>query len=73
MDAILLDKKTVAGLLSVSLRTVETLIASGQLPVRRIGSRTLIARTALERFARQDHSIRPGNSETNRRDADHQD
>lgn len=58
-DAILLDKKTVAGLLSVSVRTVDNLIARGELVCRRVGRRVLIPRQALEQFARRDHATRP--------------
>jgi excisionase family DNA binding protein len=54
-EKILLNKRDVAALLSVSIRTVENLITANRLPVRHIGGRTLISRKALERFARQDH------------------
>ena len=57
MDAILCSKKEAAAALSVSVRTVDNLIASKQLAVRKIGRRTLIERVILERFARRDHAI----------------
>jgi excisionase family DNA binding protein len=44
MDKILLSKKESAALLSVSLRTVEKLIAREDLETRRIGRRRLIPR-----------------------------
>ena len=56
---ILVDKKTAAHLLSVSLRTIDNLVASKALPVRHIGRRALIPRAALENFARRDHATRP--------------
>jgi len=41
--------------LNISLRKVQNLIATKQLPVRRIGRRVLIRRKDLEAFARRDH------------------
>jgi excisionase family DNA binding protein len=52
---LLLTKKDVAYALSLSLRTVDNLIAAKRLQVRRIGRRVLIPRHALEQFARRDH------------------
>jgi excisionase family DNA binding protein len=49
---ILLSKHDAADALSVSLRTIEYLINKKQLPATRIGKRVLIAREALEQFAR---------------------
>jgi excisionase family DNA binding protein len=57
--AILLSKKSVAALLSVSIRTVENLIARKELAVRHIGRRTLVSRKSLEHFARRDHRTQP--------------
>jgi excisionase family DNA binding protein len=54
---LLLTKKAAAHLLSLSLRTVDNLISTKQLPVRRIGRRVLIPRTALVRFCASDHRI----------------
>ena len=48
----LLDKVTVARMLSLSLRTVDNLIERGELRVRRIGRRVLVSRVEVERFAR---------------------
>lgn len=52
---LLIDKKSAAGMLSISLRSLENLIASGELKVRAIGRRRLIEQRELERFARRDH------------------
>lgn len=47
----------VAEALGVSARTVERLIASGELPSKKLGRRRLVAVAALERFlADTDHS-----------------
>jgi excisionase family DNA binding protein len=57
-DSLLLSKRQTAHLLSVSLRTVDNLIAERQLVVRRIGRRVLIPRRSLEEFTRRDHPTR---------------
>jgi len=62
-DAILVSKRKAAEALSVSLRTVDNLIASKELAVRRVGRRCLIPRRALEDFARRDHSTGQSNRE----------
>ena len=53
---ILLSRHDVAALLSVSVRTIDYLIASKELPVRRLGRRTLVARSDVERFIKSSHS-----------------
>jgi len=58
MDPILLARKQVGQLLGVSTRTVNTLIANRELPVIRIGRRTLVNRKRLEKFAQQSHTTR---------------
>jgi excisionase family DNA binding protein len=50
-EHILLSKRQAAQTLSISLRTLDKLIASKTLPVHRIGRRVLISRSAIERFA----------------------
>jgi excisionase family DNA binding protein len=55
-EPILISKKEAARALSVSLRTIDNLIAAKELAVRRVGRRCLIARRSLEEFARRDHS-----------------
>ena len=52
---VLYTKREAAQLLSVSVRSVDYLIFSRQLPSRRIGRRVLIHRDAIEQFARRDH------------------
>ena len=63
-DAILVDKKSAAALLSISLRTLEYLIAGKQISVRKIGRRCLVPRRELERFARRDHASPSAKIET---------
>ena len=55
---ILLSRHDVAALLSVSVRTIDYLIASKELPVRRLGRRTLVARSDVERFIKSNHPTR---------------
>jgi excisionase family DNA binding protein len=47
--------KEVCYQLGISKRAVYYLIARGDLPVLRIGGRTLVRRVALEEFASRDH------------------
>jgi excisionase family DNA binding protein len=48
-----------ARLLSISLRTLDSLLARGELRGRRIGRRIIFPIEDLERFLRKDHSL-PG-------------
>jgi excisionase family DNA binding protein len=52
---LLFPKAEAARLLGVSLRTVDYMLARGDLKARRIGKRVLFERSELERFARRDH------------------
>jgi len=45
-----------ARMLDLSEKSVRTAIARGEIHVRRFGTRVLIPREALERFARRDHA-----------------
>lgn len=56
MNRILVSKSVVAEMLGVSRRTVETLVAVGELKSRRIGRRRLFDVREIERFCRRDHS-----------------
>lgn len=53
-DQLLISKQTAASLLSVSLRTIDNLLAAKRLTARKIGRRTLIPRSAVEQLARRD-------------------
>ena len=48
---LLVPRQDAACILSISLRTLDYLIARGELPARRLGRRVLIPRRALEEFA----------------------
>jgi len=54
-QALLVSKKETAAMLGISLRTLDSLIASKQLACRRIGRRTLIPFAALQQFVKHDH------------------
>jgi excisionase family DNA binding protein len=55
---LLVSRKEAAVIVSLSLRSIDGLLASKQLPFRKIGNRTLIPLAALQRFARMDHPDR---------------
>ena len=55
-DKLLIDRKEAARLLSVSVRSLDNLISSKELPARHVGRRVLIERRALVEFARHDHA-----------------
>jgi len=56
-ERILASKKEAAFMLSISLRSITTLITQKQLTVRKIGKRTLIPVAEIKRFARGDHNL----------------
>jgi excisionase family DNA binding protein len=62
-----INKKQAARWLGVSLRTVDVMVALGELPVRRIGRRVVISQRALQEFARRDHPTRTGRSPISKR------
>jgi excisionase family DNA binding protein len=55
MDKLLYTLREAAGLLSLSVRTLQYRIRDGQLRVRRCGRKILIPAGELSRFARTDH------------------
>jgi excisionase family DNA binding protein len=52
---LLVDRYHAAQYLSISQRSLDYLVAHGELKVRRIGSRVLIPLSELQRYARTDH------------------
>jgi len=54
-EQLLISRREAAKMLSISLRTLDYMIASKEIPVRRIHRRTLISVAALRQFARHDH------------------
>jgi excisionase family DNA binding protein len=55
---LLYDRKGAAAQLSVSVRTLDYLIADRRLSTRRVGKKVMIPRSELVRFARADHFSR---------------
>lgn len=53
---LLLTKEAAAEALSISLRSLDYLIADKEIPTRRIGRRVLIPMGALKRYALADHT-----------------
>jgi hypothetical protein len=51
-------KLEAAGMLSISCRALDYLVANKQLLIRRIGTRVLIPLSELQRFSRSDHPER---------------
>lgn len=52
-SSLLLDRRQAAFQLSISLRQLDLMIATGEIPAMRIGRRVLLSRIALEAFALQ--------------------
>ena len=57
-DRLLVGREEAAGMLSISCRALDYLVANKQLPIRRIGARVLIPTSDLRRFSRSDHPER---------------
>jgi excisionase family DNA binding protein len=58
-EQLALSRKDAAVALGVSLRTLDYLLASGELRGRRIGRRIVIPKVTLEAFLRHDHPTTP--------------
>jgi excisionase family DNA binding protein len=54
----LVSKREAAIALGISVRTIDNLLACKELLARKVGRRTLIPVTELERFARRDHQTK---------------
>jgi excisionase family DNA binding protein len=54
-ERLLYDRKSAAQQLSISVATLDRLVANKCLTARRIGGRVLIPHGELKRFARADH------------------
>ena len=57
-EKILVGRAEAAGMLSISCRALDYLVANKQLLIRRIGTRVLIPVAKLRRFSRSDHPER---------------
>jgi excisionase family DNA binding protein len=64
---LLLSERQAAALIGVSERTVKRLIFAGELTRRKIGSRTLIPRSAIESFVKRDHQTETEEEKEERR------
>lgn len=58
-NPILVSQKEAAGMLGISVRTVQNLITAKALPSRKIGRRRLIPYSALQALARRDSDTIP--------------
>lgn len=58
---LLVSKREAAEMLSLSIRSIDNLISCRELIARKVGRRTLVPLSALEAFARRDHSTRDDN------------
>lgn len=55
---LLVSREEAAEILSLSVRSIDYLLASKELPFRKIGTRTMIPSSALQSFARTNHPER---------------
>ena len=55
VEKLLYSRRATAEALSLSVRSVDYLITTGRLSMRRIGGKILIPASAVRRFAREDH------------------
>lgn len=51
MEPLLITRRDAAAALNVSLRTLDTLVSEGQIPVRRVRRRVMFRPADLEKFA----------------------
>ncbi len=54
MKELIVTREEAAEALRLSLRTVDKLLAAGEMSARRVGRRVLIPRSEIERFASED-------------------
>jgi excisionase family DNA binding protein len=57
-DKLAVNRFEAARLLSISLRTVDSLLARGELRGRRVGRRIVFPIEELQRFLRKDHPLK---------------
>jgi hypothetical protein len=55
VQKLLYSRRDTAEALSLSVRSIDYLITTGRLPMRRVGGKILIPASAIRRFAREDH------------------
>jgi excisionase family DNA binding protein len=59
LEQLAFNRKDAANALGISLRTLDYLLASGELRGRRVGRRVVIPRVTLEAFLKRDHPTNP--------------
>ena len=57
-EKLLVGRVEAAGMLSISCRALDCLVANKQIVIRRIGTRVLVPVSELRRFSRSDHPER---------------
>jgi excisionase family DNA binding protein len=62
MKELVVTREEAAEALRLSLRTLDRLLATGQISIRRVGRRVLIPRSEIERFAGEHASVRVAQS-----------
>jgi excisionase family DNA binding protein len=62
-EKILYSKAASAEILDISIRTLENLIAAGEILIHRIGRRVVISRQTLDKFAHRNHVTSRGGTE----------
>lgn len=55
VEKLLYSRRDTAEALSLSVRSIDYLISSGRLSIRRVGGKILVPATAIRQFARGDH------------------
>jgi excisionase family DNA binding protein len=65
-ESIVVSKKIAAQMLSVSLRTIDHLIAAKELAIRKIGRRVVVPRQSLSDFILKDHPTRSSKAHDDR-------
>ena len=58
VEKLLYSKQDAAEALSLSVRSIDYLITTQRLPMRRVGGKVMIPASAVRRFAREDHPER---------------
>jgi outer membrane lipoprotein-sorting protein len=58
VEKLLYSKQAAAEALSLSVRSIDYLITTQRLPMRRVGGKVMIPASAVRRFAREDHPER---------------
>lgn len=58
VEKLLYSKRDAAEALSLSVRSIDYLITTQRLPMRRVGGKVMIPATAVRRFAQEDHPER---------------